>query len=91
MEDGVVNFYNKQSTLVKLAFAIAFAILYVIYFGFAIDYDFDKARNLIYITAFAVFCFIYWLVKKYFGRTIWKHVLKPIRLAILSIWKYVKW
>ena len=91
IEHGAIDFYKEQNTFVKSAVAIVLVILYIVYFIFAIDYDFDKARNLVYITAFALFCFIYWAVKKYLGHTIWDSVLKPIQTAVLSKWRFIKW
>eukprot|EP00794_Sanderia_malayensis_P000551 gene551-1208_t len=85
------TFYFKNSSLVKM---VAGGILcggYVAYFLVACWKDFKRARDLFAVTMFALFCFLYWLVKKFFGEKIDKYVITPVVKAIKSKWKFVKW
>lgn len=90
-EESVTNAVKKHQKPVKILTAVIFLALYLAYFIVAVNLDFDRARNLVYVTAFALFCLFYWLVKTFFGRTIWKNCLKPIKTVVTSKWKIVKW
>ncbi|XP_066924761.1 solute carrier family 28 member 3-like isoform X1 [Clytia hemisphaerica] len=78
LEDNTRNFIQKESQTVKIVAAVIFLILYIIYFCFAVTLDAERAKDLIYVTVFGFFCLFYWLIKKFFGRVIWKSCLKPI-------------
>jgi len=55
----------------------------------------EPAIRLLAIQVFAVFCVIYWGIKKYFGYQIWKKVLRPVYMAINNFieskWHIIKW
>jgi len=51
-------------------------------FQYGFDSSNESAIRLIAINALAVFCVIYWAIKKYYGRKIWKGCLKPCVLKI---------
>ena len=91
LEENIHDFITEQHTTVKIACAVIFLILYIIYFAFAVSIDADRAADLIYVTAFAFFCIVYWLIKKFLGRSIWKTFLKPISLAMKARKRPIRW
>ena len=91
LEWNIKDFFQAQKTIVKTTVGVILVIVYIVYFAFALSIDAERAADLIYITVFASFCFVYWLVKKLFGRQIWKRVLKPMSFAIDSRKTAIRW
>ena len=91
MEDSVRDFYKKQETHVLIGAGVVFLIGYLIYFAFAVSLDADRATDLIYVTAFGFFCFIYWLVKKFFGKQISHCCCQPLAHLFAGRKHILKW
>lgn len=91
IEESAVAFVKNNKTTVKLVVTLILMALYIAYFVVAVNIDFDRARNLVYVTAFGLFCFLYWLLKKHCGRVIWKNCMKPIQMFVLKNWNFFKW
>jgi len=53
--------------------------------------NFDKAVDLFAISMFALFCLVYWFIKKFFGKWIAKNIFSPIVHTIKSRWTFFKW
>ena len=69
-----------------------FVIGYLAYLVSACLLDVERARVLIYITAFAFFCVMYWLVKKHCGDVIATNLLHPLRANFVEKhWRVIKW
>ena len=90
MEDGVRDFVKEQETHVVIGASVVFLIGYLIYFVFAVSLDAERATDLIYVTAFGFFCFIYWFVKKLFGTQI-SECFAPIGNFIAGRKNILKW
>lgn len=90
-EKRIVEMYRSQRTCAKASAGILFVIAYLIYFGFALSIDAERAVDLIYVTAFGFFCFFYWLVKRFFGSQISKCCCQPVGAFLISRKKYFKW
>ena len=96
LETRIIKFYHAQKTPVLIGTGVVFLIGYLIYFAFALSLDADRATDLIYVTAFGFFCFIYWLVKKFFGKQISHCCCQPVgnffiaRRRILNWFVYLK-
>lgn len=92
--------YSRE---MKYVVGILLVLLWVAYFIGAMysnfKYGFDRtnepAIRLIAVNALAVFCVLYWAVKKYYGYTIWKSCLGPCYRAISGFmdkyWHILKW
>ena len=77
--------------------------LWVAYFIGAMYYNFrygfdptnEPAIRLIAINVLAVFCVIYWSIKKYHGKRIWDGCMKPCTSAITRFadkyWYILQW
>ena len=90
-EKRIVEMYRSQRTCMKASAGILFVIAYLIYFGFALSIDAGRAVNLIYLTVFGLFCFFYWLVKKFFGTQISECCCQPVAAFLIPRKKYFKW
>lgn len=91
VEENTVSFVKEQESYVIGTFLLLLFCGYMVYFIIAVNKDFDRARDLVYVTCFGLFCILYWAVKKYCGRAIWKTILKPLHASLLSYWKFLKW
>ena len=91
VEDSVRDFVTKQDTHVKIGAGVVFLICYLIYFGFAVSLDADRATDLIYVTVFGFFCFGYWLVKKFLGKQISECCCQPIAHFCSTRKRILKW
>ena len=89
--DGVMNFFKKHSRWTKICFWLLLLVAFTAYLVAACVKDFDRVQDLFAVSMFGYFCLIYSLVKKYFGRRIWKSLLKPIQEFVLKYWKFFKW
>ena len=67
------------------------ASLYVAYVVAACVINFDKAVDLFAISMFALFCVVYWFVKKFFGKWIDRVIFKPIVEFVRGRWLFFKW
>jgi len=91
MENWFKNIYTANSSIIKLAcFSILFC-LYIAYVMVACIKNFDKAVDLFAISMFALFCLVYWFIKKFFGKWIAKNIFSPIVHTIKSRWTFFKW
>ena len=78
MENWFKNIYAANSSVIKLAcFSILFC-LYIAYVMVACIKNFDKAVDLFAISMFALFCLLYWFLKKFFGKWIAKNMFSPV-------------
>lgn len=91
LENSIRKFATEQKRGVQIIVAVIFLICYILYFAIAVSKDAERAADLIYVTVFAFVCFAYWLVKKLFGRRIWKSIMKPIAMAMAARKRYLKW
>ena len=91
VETRTVEFFRSQQTPVKLFAGVVFLTGYLIYFGFAVSLDADRATDLIYVTVFGFFCVGYWLVKKFLGKQISEGCCQPVSNILKPRKKYLMW
>ena len=91
MENWFKNIYAANSSIIKLACFSILLCLYIAYVVVACIKNFDKAVDLFAISMFALFCLVYWFIKKFFGKWIAKNVFSPIVHTIKSKWTFFKW
>ncbi|CAH1785453.1 unnamed protein product [Owenia fusiformis] len=82
---------KKRTRVLLWICAAVFAVAWVVYLGFANAHNIQTAIPLDIITGFVIFCIAYYLVKKYFGKAIYKKCFKPLGAAIDRYWKVLKW
>ena len=90
-ETRVNDYYKSHKRACILTFGLLFLIGFLVYFCFAVSLDADRARDLIYVTAFGFFCLFYWLIKKFFGRVIWNRCMKPIAVSVKNNQRIFNW
>ena len=78
VETKINEFFKAHKTVCVLSFGVLFLVGFLVYFCFAVTLDAERAKDLIYVTVFGFICLFYWLIKKFFGRVIWKSCLKPV-------------
>lgn len=83
--------YSQNKSLTKSLIVGVLASLYVAYVVAACVRNFDKSVDLFAITMFALFCVVYWFVKKFFGKWINRVIFKPIVEFIRGRWLFFKW
>ena len=91
MENWFKNLYTEHSSLIKLVCICIFFGLYIAYVLVACFKNFNRAVDLFAISMFAVFCLVYWFVKKMFGKWIAKKLFSPIVRAVNARWTLFKW
>ena len=80
---------NKKS--IKLITYILLLLTYSSYFLAALILDFQRAENLVIVTAIAVFCVVYWAIKKYCGNIISQCCLQPVVKVLRPHSRILKW
>lgn len=91
LEESVKTFVKENKRNTNIAIGVISLILYIIYFCFAVTLDFKRARNLVYITVFAAICFLYWLIKKFFGQAIDDNCCLPLKKVLSKFKRPLKW
>ena len=84
-------FCGTYSSVITKIVAVVCLILYTVYFAFAINYSYELAETLIWITVLVVLCIVYVFIRDTFGDQISEHCLDPMINFISQRWSTLQW